>query len=1298
MLRPDKTIVTSQTLCPHLNTTNLWDWHDPATWSPAAVPANGASFTLPVGKRVLISSCSFPATYVFGLVTVPATSALVFGDAAITFQATGVNVQVGATLNIGSPTCRIRNKISITLYGKRSSQTNPAPGYVKGIWINGGADIHGVEYFPTWTRLAATGYVGDTRLFIQDCPNWKAGQTIVITTTDRKDSRDWNRNEQKNIVKVEKTTISPTTCVVTIDSGLQYTHYGGFEYQAEVGLLSRNILIQGDNVNSEPTDQTPLACSYGASRSTYPCENSFLTGFGATVTVAGSAVSFGRFSGLELTRVGQTNVIGKYPLHYHMVGNITAPGLFFISDAAVHRSYFRCYTIHGTTGTTLANGVTVTKSVGFDVIGHCFFNSEDGVEDNHTISYNLAAHVHPLGPYWQASEGITDPAVLGPLQNSYAGQSFGSQYTTEVASNPNLILADDISASPFYFTNAYSRIFGNAASGGWGGFTFPNLPTPKGFFATHTWIVPKNRPTLLFQGNSAHSTGFWQSHAAGVYLGGNLEVTNTTTGAHNYTAGRFLPARGTVLNGVATWNKFFDTKVFLSNAGLQSWGDRSEIVRFELHDVQISTNVFGQVWIDNMLVNCRSKNVPTKLNGCNYTGTNTNACNSRDRTYFEGFTGFQFYDTGQSHMITNSRFTNCQSVQTTDTCIYSGKCSMRIFQYLTHSDQFTPGLMQMTRNITYSNVDKNFLMVPSTKAESKITVSGRAANWLDEDGSVNGIFPNERTQIGSNWTGADWWRYNARCQNQQYNWVCPMAKGDSVASAMIHWSTEEALIGSTYCPNGGSTVCPIGGKITHFGRSEANAYDLAIMARATGPIIASQGGWFVKFPGGTPKTVRIDSVQVDHNDVLHVAIPYPAGTTLNVYATAPSWCSGTQCKHQFFPVTSTALVRSAWGDAYFWDNTAQLLHIRVTAFDTFGSKFPGNSTWQPQWNSTHYSNSYFARGGVRLLTTGNSQWGIVIEATSANCASGVCPFVNVPVPAANPLVLPARCASPPSVPTGASLGNCGLNAAGGSTCKPICNPGYTVSGTLLATCNAGTWALTGSCTKTQCPTLPNIENSDPGTCNATTPFSTTCVPICKFGYKGTLSATCDATGNWVTSGVCTGATGCSGVPPIANAVAGTCPSSTAHKATCAPACKTGYTGTLSAYCYFGTWFPTGTCTATLNAVSSSCDQLPEIPNADLGDCDETTGATGTVCTPVCQAGYQGTLSAVCKDSWEITGTCEKLTGSSEQVSSSQNNYNGNELSSASIAGIVMIAIAMVGSVAVLAGFFVWQRSRGVEMP
>jgi hypothetical protein len=141
-------------------------------------------------------------------------------------------------------------------------------------------------------------------------------------------------------------------------------------------------------------------------------------------------------------------------------------------------------------------------------------------------------------------------------------------------------LADDVGASPFYITNAYVKLIGNAASGGWSGFSFPNLPGAVGLHQyAAPYFCPMNRPLLLFQGtllsegcsnlflylvsfflrsfgfcsilsplfsspsgNSAHSTGFWQEHAAGVYLGGNLH--HDANGNYVYTTGRDISRYG----------------------------------------------------------------------------------------------------------------------------------------------------------------------------------------------------------------------------------------------------------------------------------------------------------------------------------------------------------------------------------------------------------------------------------------------------------------------------------------------------------------------------------------------------------------------------------------------------------------------------------------------------------------------------------------------------------------------------------------------------------------------------------
>jgi len=329
----------------------------------------------------------------------------------------------------------------------------------------------------------------------------------------------------------------------------------------------------------------------------------------------------------------------------------------------------------------------------------------------------------------------------------------------------------------------------------------------------------------------------------------------------------------------------------------------------------------------------------------------------------------------------------------------------------------------MTKNITYSDSDMNHVMTPSDIPFPHITVSGRDANWLDVDGTVNGLFEGTQVNIGSNWTGPDWWRYNDRCVNTQNNWVCPMGPGDDKVSVCIHWVSPamEAEIGTYYCSNGevslsattsGYLSCPVGVVATHFNRNEANAYQVALSPRVTGPVIAECGGWFVRYLGGTPNHITFTDMQIDHDTILHLAIPYPAGTTFQIYAQAPTWCNpGTPpykpwysiCQHFYRPVNSIQEVRDSWGDTYFFDSSAQLLHIRIVSLDSFTYEFAtyGTANQNSVWNSSSTWSTYFSHDGLNLLITGSTFWSVVIDTTSANCNPRCPALPSVSVPGIN---------------------------------------------------------------------------------------------------------------------------------------------------------------------------------------------------------------------------------------------------------------------------------------------------------
>lgn len=122
--------------------------------------------------------------------------------------------------------------------------------------------------------------------------------------------------------------------------------------------------------------------------------------------------------------------------------------------------------------------------------------------------------------------------------------------------------------------------------------------------------------------------------------------------------------------------------------------------------------------------------------------------------------GFFWYDTNQEHIISDSTFRNCgyrsdefnqydssPSRGCGDSTISGCRSRSTVFGFLTHSDWFNPELMQATRNITFDNCGRRFYLRDYRGDNYPDTVSGRAQNWLDADGSVSGF--GETTLIGS---------------------------------------------------------------------------------------------------------------------------------------------------------------------------------------------------------------------------------------------------------------------------------------------------------------------------------------------------------------------------------------------------------------------------------------------------------------------------------------------------------------------------------------------------------------------
>lgn len=625
--RPQNPGSQPQTNCPHLQA-GLKNWHDSATWSSSSIPAAGESVTLPANSKVIINQAVVEQ---LGLITIPSTSELIFGEnagAAITLSVAGMDVR--GALRAGSETCLYGTELTITLHGTRPNDLDiygksptATPTY-KGISVNGGIiSMHGKRYFPTWSRLAESVPSGQSYVLLQDQVNWEAGQEVLLTTTAVHDSRVWHRND---VLTIDYVVANPIPGVVGsavhFTSSALYAHIANNGYQAEVGVLSRNIKIQGAADDSEPTDRDETGGCTGywhAGVNFKPCPWTHKTGFGGHIMVHSGGKGY--MEGVELYRMGQTNVLGRYPFHWHLLGN-TCSDCFFRANS-IHRSFYRCISIHG------SHNTTVTENVAYDVDGYCYY-LEDGVEEDNTISFNLAAHIHPV--------------------SNVVADSGGGQTITPFVQSKDLILPADVTASGFYITNLHNDIIGNAASGGWAGFALPVLHTPIGPNRDIN-MRPANRLTKIFDGNVAHSTGWWWSHAGAFYSGGSLYYNSGDNTLLEYNAGRDQTkgSRSPCLvdkciqsnncgaycyEGQRAWFKLTNNKVFMTaSPSLNSWSGRMEVIRFEAHDVALGLEALEDGFgIDQLLVECRSGEEWVIPGG---------------RPNYVTATGFSWYDTGQ---------------------------------------------------------------------------------------------------------------------------------------------------------------------------------------------------------------------------------------------------------------------------------------------------------------------------------------------------------------------------------------------------------------------------------------------------------------------------------------------------------------------------------------------------------------------------------------------------------------------------------------------------------------------------
>ncbi|WP_299458757.1 G8 domain-containing protein [uncultured Microscilla sp.] len=422
----------------------VYDWRDANAWSPRRVPNANDAVTISAGTAVVpVGDFQVKSITVNGHL-----QASVSSHANITTNS--IMVMGGnARMEFGQERVPHPHKTTITLnapYSARNAHPHMGNNFI-GVMGGGILHLHGISK-KSWTKVQDD--LGNAHIRLAEAVNWQAGDEVVITSK----TNNWNQAEKRTIAAV-----GDGGKLLRFTQNLTYNHQGAIrnysrsshavrnwsaDLRPEVGLLSHSIKIQG-----------------------HPQGNA--QGYGGHVMIMSNSKAY--VENIELYNMGQKAILGRYPYHWHMLGNVGAGQ--YLKSSSVHQSYNRAITIHGTESTLVENNFC------YDHIGHGVF-LENGSERFNVIRKNVVLLTKRPAPEQQ----------LTPSDNQF-----------------NVI--QNRTPASFWITNPQNTFEQNIAAGTEGtGYWFAFPQKPMGESATDprfSALEPYKAPLIKFDRNTAHS-------------------------------------------------------------------------------------------------------------------------------------------------------------------------------------------------------------------------------------------------------------------------------------------------------------------------------------------------------------------------------------------------------------------------------------------------------------------------------------------------------------------------------------------------------------------------------------------------------------------------------------------------------------------------------------------------------------------------------------------------------------------------------------------------------------------------
>ncbi|XP_009817320.2 inactive cell surface hyaluronidase CEMIP2 isoform X2 [Gavia stellata] len=278
------------------------------------------------------------------------------------------------------------------------------------------------------------------------------------------------------------------------DENPQFPHVGevidGVDMRAEVGVLTRNILIKGETENTCYREKECQFFNYDT--------------FGGHIKILKNFTSV-HLSYVELKQMGQQQ-IGSYPVHFHLCGDVDEKGGYsfktYLEGLSIHHCFSRCVTVHAT------NGLLIKDTIGYDTLGHCFF-TEDGIEQRNTLFHNLGL--------------VTKPGTLLPTDRN-SSMCIGIRDKVYGSYIP-VPATDCMAVSTFWISHPNNHLINNAAAGSqdagiW--YLFHRVATGD----SHSLAIETKSeltPLGIFYNNRVHS-----NFKAGLFIDKGVKTTNAS--------------------------------------------------------------------------------------------------------------------------------------------------------------------------------------------------------------------------------------------------------------------------------------------------------------------------------------------------------------------------------------------------------------------------------------------------------------------------------------------------------------------------------------------------------------------------------------------------------------------------------------------------------------------------------------------------------------------------------------------------------------------------------------------------